>query len=236
MLWLNIPRKQLLRLLIILLVLLIGVLFYSRIISTADDGPYYFSDTSLPQAAFTFEVTWGEGNLQEIMTILEDEEVKATFFVSGAWIENFPEKAKEILLQGHEIGKYSFSSIPFTYLTEEDMAIEFENFNRVAAEILEYRPEVFRPPLGEYNEILLDVAKKNGYHTVLWSIDSRDLVANDSEEIVKWISEKLHYGSIINFRTSSDHTTAALPLIIKHIRKSGYDVLDVSRLIDNQNK
>ena len=160
MLWLNIPRKQLLRLLIILLVLLAGVLFYSTIISTADDGPYYFSDTSQPQAALTFEVTWGEGNLKEILAILKDEKVKATFFVSGAWIENFPEKAKEILLQGHELGKYSFSSIPFTYLTEEDMTIEFENFNRLAAEILEYRPGVFRPPLGEYNEILLDVAKK----------------------------------------------------------------------------
>ena len=80
---------------------------------------------------------WGEGNLKEILAILEREKIKATFFMSGSWIANFPELAQEILLKGHEIGKYSFSSIPFTYLTEEDIGIEFANFNKLTAEVLE---------------------------------------------------------------------------------------------------
>ncbi|MFY9114467.1 MAG: polysaccharide deacetylase family protein, partial [Dethiobacteria bacterium] len=195
-----------------------------------------FSDTSLPQVAISFEVIWGEGNLKEILAILEREKIKATFFMSGSWIANFPELAQEILLKGHEIGKYSFSSIPFTYLTEEDIGIEFANFNKLTAEVLEYRSRLFRPPLGNYNEFMVDVAKRYGYRTVLWSIDSHDLIANNSDDIITRISGRLHYGSIINFRTNSEHLIDALPVIISYIRESGYDILTVSKLIENHNK
>lgn len=231
MLWLNISKKYLLYLLMLITGSVTLVFAYNAVISEAETGPYYFSDTTVQQVAFSLEVSWGEGNLSEILEILEKADVKSSFFINGSWLSSYPREAEKILVKGHEIGKHSFSAIPYTQLTEEEIASEFVRFNELTGDTLEYRPRLFRPPVGVYNEFIIDVANRYGYRTVLWSIDSNDHMVENKEEIIDRVSEKLHCGAIINFRTVSNYLPEVLPVIISYVRESGYEIVTVSELI-----
>lgn len=232
MLWLNLSKSYLLRLLLIVAGSVTAVFVYSAINTEADTGPYYFCDTSEQKVAFSFELAWEEGYLEEIIGILEAEEIAASFFMSSSWLSRNPDSAKSILVKGHEIGKHSFSTIPFIELSEEEISLEFKNFNELTTGILEYRSRLFRPPYGDINTYVVDAAKKHGYRTVLWSVDSNDYMADNSDEIFEQVTSRLHYGGIINFRISSEYLPGALPMIISYLRENGYEIVSISKLID----
>ncbi len=232
MLWINLSKKHIIRLSFLVVSSIIVIFVYSAISSEAEIEPYYFSDITLPHVAFSFEVIWGENNLIGILEVLEEEDVKSSFFVSGSWLTQFTSEAEMILVKGHELGKYSFSTIPFTQLTEEEISQEFSKFNELTNEILEYRSRLFRPPMGVYNNIINDIANRYGYRTVLWSIDSNEYLVESSKQMADRIFERLHYGGIINFRTSNEYLVDSLPVIINYIRESGYEIVMVSDLID----
>jgi len=237
LIWLNTNKRKLIKCFLIIIVLSGSLSFvYNQLAYTEQDEPVYFVDLfPINKIAFTFEILWEEEGLTEILEILEEKEVSATFFITGNWLEKNPEKAKRIVLKGNEIGNHTYSHPSLLKLAEADIYKEIASFAKIAQENLEYYPQVFRPPYGEYNNLVVEMAAQQNYSTVLWSINAKECTAENSNDIVNCLVPKLHDGAIINFEVSDSHMVQALPEIISSIRKEDYQIVTVSKLLKEKN-
>ena len=195
--------------------------------------PIYFVPGCSFKAALTFETGWSDKGLSELLAILKEEDVSASFFLTGSWLERHPEAAAQILEQGHEIGNHTLNHALLLHLSKKEIEDELQGFNETAKEVLEYRPSLFRPPRGLYNGVVLEMARQQRCQTILWSIDSYDYLSSPAE-LSRRIKNRLHHGAIILFRVGAPPLPEALPKILAHMHKKGYRIVTVSELLDHE--
>ena len=217
--------------LIIFIIIALSASAYVVITVEADSDPYYFIDNPSPQIAFSFEISCGEERLLDILEILGENQVRATFFITEPCLQNHLEKAKTILIKGHEIGKRSFATKSFTDYSQEQISQQFIKFNELSEELLEYQPRLYRPPLGQYNQMLLSEAQNHGYTTALWSIDARDYFYENDKDIYEHIISRLHYGAIVRFSTTSPELIKILPQVIDYIKNEGMEITSITGIM-----
>ena len=233
LLFLSTKQKAFFKYLILFILICANLsLIFSQLSHQEDIEPVYFVDIcSSKVVAFTFEILWEEDQLREVLDVLHRKEVNATFFFSGKWLEENPQSAKTILLKGNEIGNHTYSHSSLVKLSEGNIYNEINTFTKLTQENMEYHPQVFRPPYGEYNQLVLKQAAQQGYTTILWSINMKDGHYIDKGKLINSIPFKLHDGAIINFRVNTPHLPHILPEIIELVKKEGYRVLTVSELL-----
>jgi len=217
------------------LMAILGVLLLASALRQASPAPpaaVYFAPGSPARVALTFETFWSSEGLDELLAILRKEGVRATFFLTGAWLKRYPRAARAILEQGHEIGNHTMNHANLLYLSEEEMRREIDGFIEAAQEILEYRPVLFRPPQGLYNGLVLEHAWRRRCRAVLWSVESYDYISRDAAEVVERIAGRLHGGAIILFRSGSPLARQALPQVLELLRRRGYSAVTVSELLE----
>jgi len=217
----------------LLIVLLLSALFLLSPAGNfqAEPHPIYFAEGDENKVALTFETMWSGRNLDLILAILDDHSVRATFFITGAWLKNHPDKAKIILAGGHEIGNHTMNHRNLLTLSRLDLVRELKDFNQLAMEILEYRPRLFRPPSGGYNGQVLRLAEQMGCLTIMWSVDSYDWISASSADIINRVAERVHQGAIISFRVEAPLLAEALPGILVMLRQKGYAPSRVSEIL-----
>lgn len=76
--------------------------------------------TEEPKIALTFDAAWGNEHTKQILDILREQEVRATFFITGGWAENYPDDVKAILADGHDLGNHSESHKNMSQLTDSE--------------------------------------------------------------------------------------------------------------------
>ena len=100
--------------------------------------------------------------------------MKATFFLTNIWLDDYPEMAKKIATAGHEIAMHSVSHPHMSQISAEEVARELDgNYQRIV-EVTGYTPELFRFPFGEYDNKSIDVVRAKGFYPIQWSIDTLD--------------------------------------------------------------
>jgi peptidoglycan-N-acetylglucosamine deacetylase len=228
--WLNWRRAEKIGLLFLLILAALALVSLNRRYPVEPQA-VYFVHGDRSEVSLTFDSLWSTGNLDEILGILEEESVHATFFLTGTWLSNHPDAAKQILAGGHEIGNHTMNHRTLLYLNQEELVKEINAFNKLSEEILEYRPRLFRPPLGLYNGLVLRKARQLGCQTIIWSMESYDWISKSSSEITGRIEDRAHGGAIIVFRVGAPLLTDALPEIIQMLREKGLEPVPVSMLL-----
>ncbi len=178
---------------------------------------------------------WGASYTPTLLEILKENKMKTTFFLTGYWVEKYPEMVKTIVQAGHEIGNHTYSHPHLNSLSEEEITTELEKVGNMIFELTELRPQLFRPPYGEYSNKVISTAEKCGYQTIQWSIDSLDWKELGKEPMVKRVTENLHPGAIVLFHNNGKYTAEALPEIIDFVKSEGYEILPVSQLLYKDN-
>ncbi len=197
--------------------------------------PIYYVDTPEKKVAFSFDASWGAERTERILDILDEYSLKTTFFLTGFWVEEYPQYVKLIADRGHEIGNHTSTHPHLSNATEEQIKEELLKIEQMIEEITGRRPTLFRAPFGEYNNRVITVAEQLGYSTIQWSIDSLDWQNLTREEIVQRVSHRAHKGAIILFHNNGLYTADALPEIIEYYQHHGYSILPISELIYHQN-
>lgn len=174
---------------------------------------------------------WGATYTPTLLEILRENEIKTTFFLTGFWVEKYPDMAKKIATEGHEIGNHTYSHPHLNSLSEEQIKIELEKVGDMIFQLTGQKPNLFRPPFGEYSNKVIRVAEKCGYITIQWSIDSLDWKELGAEPMVRRVTEQLHPGAIVLFHNNGRYTAEALPEIINFVREQGYQILPISELL-----
>lgn len=197
--------------------------------------PIYKVKTEEKNVALTMNCAWNADDIDKILEVLDNNEVKITFFMVGDWIDKFPEYVKKINEAGHEIGSHSNTHPHVNNLTYEKNIEEIETSNDKIEKIIGKRTKLYRAPYGEYNNTVIKAAEDKGYYAIQWSLDTLDFKSLTGEEMWKRLKDKLTNGDIILTHNGTKHTADSLDMLLKNIKKKGYKVVTVSDLIYKDN-
>jgi|LSQX01.2.fsa_nt_gb peptidoglycan/xylan/chitin deacetylase (PgdA/CDA1 family) len=187
------------------------------------------------QIALTFDAGWLFDQTIDLLNVLDDYQVKATFFLRGKWVEDHPDLAKEILKRGHSVENHSLTHGHMKQMTDEEVRNEMVMSTKIIQEVAGYRPYLFRPPFGEYDNRILRILAQQGYpYTVKWTVDSLDWAEelNGQKITEQYLIERVLRGAsdkgIVLMHVGGYQTVNALPEIIEGLRKDGYKLVKVN--------
>ncbi len=192
--------------------------------------PYYQGDITENKVSLAINVDWGEEYIPDMLAVLDEYHVKATFFLTGRWADKNPDIAAAIVAAGHEIGNHAYSHSSPNNNTYEQNIEEITKTEDAIAKATGVTTRLYAPPSGEKEEHVLRAAKDCGYKVILWSIDTIDWQKPDANTIVNRVVGKLHGGAII-LAHPTESTLAALPDIIEKAQEQGYVFTTVSKNI-----
>lgn len=173
---------------------------------------------TLRHVAFPFRaasLTFDDGPSPEwtpkILDVLDRHQIKATFFMVGTAVEQFPDLVREIARRGHSIGNHSWSHRPMPLLDPRTLADEIDRAAEAIERATGKRPRYFRPPWGFYTRRVLDELRARGYLTVLWSVSSHDWRNPGVDEIEKRAAGQPAMGDIVLFHDGGNYPSPTLP-------------------------
>ncbi|MBR2634694.1 MAG: polysaccharide deacetylase family protein [Clostridia bacterium] len=220
------------RLLSLCSVALLGI---GSLFPAADAKIYRKSETAEKKIALTFDDGPSKQNTEEILSILKEYDIRATFFVIGENAERDPERIRSIYQAGHELGNHTYTHRYISKIPREKLIEEIKRTEEVLHQITGEKPKVFRPPGGYYDDASLAVLEDMGYTSVLWSLDTRDWSIPKSEKIVSKVEDNTTSGDIILFHDLEDKrlpTPKALRAIIPYLVENGYEFVTISELLN----
>ena len=134
--------------------------------------PIYCVETDEPKIALSFDAAWGNEDTAQILEILKKHDVKVTFFMTGGWVENYPDDVKAILAAGHDLGNHSENHKNMSQISDEEKKTELMKVHEKVRELTGYEMFLFRPPYGDYDNAVVNVAKDCGYYTIQWDVET----------------------------------------------------------------
>lgn len=193
---------------------------------------------SVPDAGMRIALTFDDGPhptlTPRILEILKKYDVRATFFMVGKNVINYPDAARAVLAEGHEVGNHTYSHGHVASLDEEALNDELGLCEDALEELCEYRPHLFRPPEGAVTEQVMRCSEAGDYTLILWSLDTRDWENKNADEIVRTVVEKIKPGDIIlmhDYIGRKSKTPEALEALLPELLRRGFEPVTVSRLL-----
>lgn len=191
--------------------------------------------------ALSFDDGPDEPYTSQVLNILDENGIKATFFIIGKNAEYYPEAVREIVDRGHIIGNHSYSHY---YL------LPFENNDRIQKDLIKtenllfhltgLRTALFRPPHGLRTPWFLRDVRRLHYSVITWSDMTDDYDSDESpQDIAKAILKHARPGGIIDLHDGKNlghgvdrsNTVKALPIIIDQLKKEGYTFVILPELL-----
>jgi polysaccharide deacetylase family sporulation protein PdaB len=204
-------------------------------------GPV-FSEVNTTQkvVALTFDDGPYSPYTEQILDILKEYHVPATFFVIGQNAEKYPELVSRIALEGHQIGNHTYHHVDLLKVNRKTIETEIDRTNKVIAEIVGKSPQVVRPPHGFRDPVVMEAMKERGLKVVDWSVMSRDWTNPGVEAIVERTVSKVQNGSIVLLHdgdgleaaASRAQTVEATRRIIPQLLEQGYKFVTVDEILD----
>lgn len=200
----------------------------------------YGGDSQLEgkQIALTFDSGWEYDQTRQLLQVLEDYQVRATFFLRAGWVEDHPDLALEIAGKGHQIESHSLAHGHMGSMTREQMEADIAAANEIYQRVLGIAPAMFRPPYGEFNDLLLTVLKEQGYqYAVMWTVDSHDWAEtmNGNQVTEQYVIDRVlarasDNGAVL-MHVGGLKTIEALPEIIQGLRDAGYQLVTLQEML-----
>ena len=203
----------------------------AAVVAAKRELPIYSVEHDDKVISISFDASWGADKTLSLLDILDEHNVKTTFFLVGGWVDKYPDMVQAIVARGHEIGNHSNTHPHMNALGEQAIRDELRMMSDKVENLTGVRPTLFRPPYGEYNNRVVQVARQEGYEVVQWSIDSLDWKDRGTEDIIKQCTYRVANGDSVLFHNDSNDILNALPTVIKHYQSLEYTIVPVSELL-----
>lgn len=186
--------------------------------------------------ALTFDDGPSPYATNQVLYILKEHNIKATFFLLGINVKNFPGRAIQIVQHGHAIANHTWNH-PYHNHTEQAAARQIENTADLLYQVTGVKTPLFRPPGGYLNNGLVAYAQKKNYVNVMWSADSQDYRASKATMLRNVFTQVKPGGIILMHDGGGDryNTVAVLPYLITELKKQGYEFVTVPELLEMEN-
>ena len=189
--------------------------------------------------ALTFDDGPSKRYTTEILALLQQQEVKATFFITGKEAEQNPDEVSLLYQAGHQLGNHSFSHPRMVLMSPAAVAGEIERTD-AAIRAVGYQDEIlFRPPYGKKLFVLPWYLAQQQRKTIMWDLEPETApsLAADAQAMADYVIEHIRPGSIVLMHLmyqSRQSSREALPLIIRGLKQKGYRFVTVSELLAMQ--
>ncbi|HHY98239.1 MAG TPA: polysaccharide deacetylase family protein [Firmicutes bacterium] len=180
--------------------------------------------------AFGINVAWGEEFLDKMLETMREENIKATFFFDGNWVNLFPDLTRKVASEGHEIANHGLKHLHVKDLSIDEVKDLILKNEELLLEVAGRASRLFAPPYGEVDKEVLAAAGSLGYRTILWTIDTVDWKSPPEDKLMSRVITKLTPGAIILMHPTAV-TTSSLRKLIGEIRKAGYAIVTISDLL-----
>ena len=189
--------------------------------------------TSHKVVALTFNINWGGKVPGPVLDILKTQNQPATFFISSSWAQKYPQLARRIADEGHEIGSSLDRQVTPDNSTAAELKEELLSLRKTTAEASGATPTLLRISHGEWNDHFLSAAAESGYTVIQWNLNSLDIQTPGKDTIVDNVVKGVQPGSIIlmNASDTASQTPGALADVIGGLRAEGYELVTVSSLL-----
>ncbi|MBE6554746.1 MAG: polysaccharide deacetylase family protein [Ruminococcaceae bacterium] len=194
----------------------------------------YVGKTDKKRIALTFDDGPHPRYTPQILDILNEFGVEATFFVVGTNAETYPELIEREQREGHEIGNHTYNHYHTAKMSAATLIEDILACSNTLERITGSRVKLFRPPEGVCTPDIKTHCEENDFTIVMWSVDTRDWAHPSVTEICRNVKEHVKNGSIIlmhDFIGKNSPTPEALRRIIPMLQESGYEFVTVSRLL-----
>jgi len=166
--------------------------------------------------------------------VLEHQHVPATFFEIGRQVAGHRPVLQRMLRDGDAIGNHTYTHPNLLGLPPARVRQELAGTSAAIHSTGSYRPCLFRPPYGAFNQTVVRIARGDGMATILWNVDPRDWSRPGTRAIEQRVLSAVRPGSIVIMHDGGgprQETLAALPHIIGVLRKRGYRFRTVAGLL-----
>lgn len=168
---------------------------------------------------------YDNGNLNEILDVLDEKKVPVSFFITGDFVNRFKELTLRLSHSNHIICNHSYGHLNITKLSDEEIKKDLKKLDDAYYSLTSTSlAKFFRPPAGEFDERSLKVVNNLGYKTVFWSLAYKDWVKTSlqSEQVINEILSHIHNGAIILLHSISNVNKEMLPKLLDKLIQDGY--------------
>ncbi len=184
---------------------------------TYDDGPGKYTD--------------------DLLDYLKEQGVKATFFVIDYNAENYKTLLARMVAEGHCVGNHSNKHDNLKKMTtKKQIRDAIEQCNKTIEAATGQKVTVMRPPGGNYDDLVRQVAKEMGMAIINWQVDTLDWKSKDPEKIMQIAFDKesaysVRDGSIVLMHDIYQTTFEATKQMIPRLKQEGYTFVTVPELL-----
>lgn len=198
---------------------------------------YMRGNPNRQEVALTFDDAPDPRFTPQILDVLKDKGVSATFFIMGENAEKHPELVKRMVREGHAIGNHTYTHPDLTKITDDAFHKEVLSTQELLESQIGYRPFLFRPPYGTIYERHLRWLGDKQLVTVNWNADSKDWRSLSKQQVYANIMKGIKPGAIVLQHAGGGKgedlrgTITALPLVIDELRKQGYSIVTLTQML-----
>lgn len=174
----------------------------------------------------TFDQGYENGYTAKILDTLKEKKVKAVFFLLKDYAEKNPNLVRRMIDEGHIIANHSVHHYSMPTLGEAACKAEIMDMHKYVRDTFGYEMTLFRPPMGEFSELTLELTKQCGYKTVMWSFAYADWDTKnqpDEQQSLKKLTDAAHEGAIYLLHSVSKTNADILPSFIDNVREKGFE-------------
>lgn len=169
--------------------------------------------------------------VRELAGAFAEQRVCATFFITGAWAQRYPETIAALQTLGQEVQSAGDDVAPWEGLSQAEASERLRRGMDGLKAAAGSDPTLFRPADGGDAPEMLDAASALGLKTVLYDVDSFDAAGLPADGIVKRVTGQAASGSIVRFSAGGSKTADALPALIQELRGRDYRFLSLSDML-----
>lgn len=185
-----------------------------------------------PLVALTFDDGPYAGTTEQILKVLTENRVTATFFVIGRHVTFRPDLTRMLAQAGMQVENHSYTHPNLNTLNAENVAAELLRTREAIREACGQDSRYFRPPGGNMNSTVAGIARKYGLTACMWTVDGDSLEYGSPDRLVDFVVKKAKPGSIILLHNGRSTTVEALPKIVEGLRRRGFGFARVDELLD----
>ncbi|MEI6100531.1 MAG: polysaccharide deacetylase family protein [Eubacteriales bacterium] len=225
----------------VFVLLIIGAVIYTQFFmgdvsgvfsSKADEQmPVCSIKTDVKQIALTIDTAFGNDKTQQILDILDQYNVKATFFVVGVWAQENPEMLKKIIADGQEVQNHSMKHERYPDLQVSEVLADAQAAQSYLNEETGKNANIIRLPFGAFDDKTLQVLQSSGFTPVKWSVDAEDWKTDDVKQIYNNVISNVKGGDIIMLQNNTAGAEGALKDIIAQLLDKGYEFKTISQIL-----
>jgi peptidoglycan-N-acetylglucosamine deacetylase len=191
------------------------------------------------QIALTYDDGPNDPHTLKLLEVLARNNVRATFFMVGRYVQQRPDIARAVAQAGHVIGNHTFTHPLLIFKSEAQMRTELDDCRKALEDAIGKHSNLFRPPFGGRRPATLRVARKLGLQTIMWNVTGYDWNAPPAAKIEKKVASQMRGGDVILLHDGGHRamgadraqTVMATENLIRRYKGEGYEFVTVPEVL-----